>query len=44
MKTELEIREEIRKHKEAIENNFENWTQDEKLHNSIIIALEWVLK
>lgn len=39
MKTQEQIEEEIRKHKEVITHKF-----NEKMHSCIIEALEWVLK
>ena len=44
MKTEKEIREEIKRHKEAIKHNFNEMTQDEKIHKQIIQTLEWGIK
>lgn len=44
MKTEDQIIEELKKHKEAIQNKFNNRTEDEKIHSYIISTLEWVLK
>ena len=43
MKTENQIKEEIRKHKEHLKNtNFEDRTTEQKMHSAIIEALEWV--
>ena len=40
----MEIKEEIRKHKEHLKNtNFEDRTTEQKMHSAIIEALEWVL-
>lgn len=44
MKTEEQIREEIRKHKEAITHRFSERSLDEKMHACIIETLEWVLE
>ena len=45
MKTEDQIKEEIRKHKEHLKNtNFMNRTVEQKMHATIVKALEWVLK
>lgn len=44
MKKEEQIREEIKKHKEAITHPFSERTQEEKIHSWIISTLEWVLK
>lgn len=44
MKTEQEIKEEIRKHKEAIKNKIGEKTQNDKIHLWIIQTLEWVMK
>lgn len=45
MKTEEQIKEEIRKHKEYLKNTkFQDRTIEQKMHSSIIEALEWVLK
>lgn len=43
MKTEQQIKEEIRKHKEAITHVFNEMTLEEKIHSWIISTLEWVL-
>ena len=44
MKTENQIKEEIRKHKEHLKStNFEDRTTEQKMHSAIIEALEWVL-
>lgn len=44
MKTENQIIEEIRKHKEHLKNtNFEDRTTEQKMHSAIVEALEWVL-
>lgn len=44
MKTEQEIKKEIQKHKEAIQNKIGEKTQDDKIHLWIIQTLEWVIK
>ena len=44
MKTEKEIREEIKRHKEAIKNKIGEKTADDKIHICIIQTLEWVIK
>ena len=46
MKTEEQIKEEIRKHKEYLKNtNFEDRTTEQKMHSAIIEALEcWIFK
>ena len=45
MKTEEQIKEEIRKHKERLKNvKFEDRTIEQKLHSAIVETLEWVLK
>lgn len=45
MKTEKQIQEEIRKHKQSLKNtNFQNRTTEQKMHSAIVEALEWVLK
>lgn len=44
MKTEKQIKEEIKKHKEYLENTtFKDRTIEQKMHSAIIEALEWVL-
>lgn len=44
MKTEEQIKEEIKKHKEYLEHtNFVERTTEQKMHSAIIEALEWVL-
>lgn len=45
MKTEEQIKEEIKKHKDHIQHtNFENRSTEQKMHSAIIEALERVLK
>lgn len=45
MKTEQQIKEEIRKHKDYLKNTtFNNRTVEQKMHSAIVEALEWVLK
>lgn len=44
VKTEQEIKKEIQKHKEAIQNKIGEKTQDDKIHLWIIQTLEWVIK
>ena len=45
MKTEKQIEEEIKKHKEHLENTtFSDRTTEQKIHSAIVEALEWVLK
>ena len=45
MKTEEQIKEEIRKYKKNLEHtNFKNRTVEQKMHSAIIEALEWVIK
>lgn len=44
MKTEKEIREEIKRHKEAIKNKMGEKTSEDKIHIWIIQTLEWVIK
>lgn len=45
MKTEDQIKEEIRKHKEYLKNiNFVDRTVEQKMHATIVETLEWVLK
>ena len=44
VKTEQEIKKEIQKHKEAIQNKMGEKTQDDKVHLWIIQTLEWVIK
>lgn len=44
MKTEEQIKEEIRKHKEHLKHtNFKDRTIEQKMHSAIIEALKWVL-
>ena len=44
MKTENQIKEEIKKHKEYLKHtNFEERTTEQKMHSAIIETLEWVL-
>lgn len=43
MKTEQQIKEEIRKHKKAIPHLFNEMSPEEKIHSCIISTLEWVL-
>lgn len=44
MKTESQIKEEIKKHKEYLKNTiFKDRTVEQKMHSTIIEALEWVL-
>lgn len=44
MKTESQIKEEIKKHKEYLKNtSFKDRTVEQKMHSAIIEALEWVL-
>ena len=44
VKVEQEIKKEIQKHKEAIQNKIGEKSQDDKIHLWIIQTLEWVLK
>ena len=44
MKKEKEIREEIKRHKEAIKNKMGEKTPEDKIHIWIIQTLEWVIK
>ena len=45
MKTENQIKEEIKKHKERLKNtSFKDRTVEQKMHSAIIEALEWVIK
>ena len=45
MKTENQIKEEIKKHKEYLKNiKFQERTVEQKMHSAIIEALEWVIK
>lgn len=45
MKTEKQIREEIKRHKEYLENtSFKDRTTEQKMHSAVVEALEWVLK
>ncbi len=45
MKTEEQIREEIKRHKEYLKNiSFKDRTVEQKMHSAITEALEWVLK
>lgn len=45
MKTEKQIKEEIKKHKEYLKNTtFNDRTTEQKMHSAIVEALEWVLK
>ena len=45
MKTEKQIEEEIKKHKEHLENTtVSDRTTEQKIHSAIVEALEWVLK
>lgn len=45
MKTENQIKEEIKKHKEYLKNTkFQERTVEQKMHSAIIEALEWVIK
>lgn len=44
MKTENQIKEEIKKHKERLKNtSFKDRTVEQKMHSAIIEALEWGL-
>lgn len=44
MKTEKQIKNEIKKHKKYLEaTNFKDRTPEQKLHSAIVEALEWVL-
>lgn len=44
MKTEEQIKEEIKKHREYLKNtSFKDRTIEQKMHSTIIEALEWVL-
>ena len=45
MKTEEQIKEEIRKHKDHLKKvSFADRTVEQKMHATIVEALEWVLK
>lgn len=45
MKTEEQIKNEIKKHKKYLENtNFEDRTLEQKLHSAIVEALKWTLE
>lgn len=44
MKTEKQIKNEIKKHKKYLEaTDFKDRTLEQKLHSAIVEALEWVL-
>lgn len=44
MKTEKEIKNEMKKHKKYLEaTDFKDRTLEQKLHSAIVEALEWVL-
>ena len=44
MKTEEQIKNEIKKHKKYLEaTDFKDRTLEQKLHSAIVNALEWVL-
>lgn len=44
MKAEEQIKEEIKKHREYLKNtSFKDRTIEQKMHSTIIEALEWVL-
>lgn len=44
MKTEEQIKNEIKRHKEHLEHTkFEDRTIEQKIHSAIVEALEWVL-
>ena len=44
MKTEEQIKNEIKKHKKYLKaTNFKDRTIEQKLHSAIVNALEWVL-
>lgn len=45
MRTEEQIKEEIKKHKECLKStSFKNRTVEQKMHSTIIEALEWALE